>query len=507
MKMKRLTALLLLCALTLTACALPQQADTASVTLPPVMDDVVAPIGDAALFYEEEVALYLPSRDGQRLVCDNQTLTLNRGRHPAEAVAKALLSHPGNDIASSPGGSVTLQLFPSDPIELSGDVCTVNLMPSALLLDPADLYAVCLCLTTTLCELPDIRAVNVLVSGQAVALDAVGRLPLGSLSPHVGAELSVLWSHMAARRVPVGADPSTVPLTAAATLYYPLVDGEGVVPEVRTLSFAGQETAQIIRELLSALSIDPRKYPEAVALPGLLEEVTLSDLSTGGRMATLRFAPALEQALADADIDMACFAASVTCTLTTFVPSLASVQLSVGNQPLTSISSPLLGNLLFPGGVMQRTDFSGAIRAQATLYLPHDSHLAAVTRRLPDEEAYHPRTLLLTLFAGPTADEQAEGLTALLPDGLGDADILGISVENGTLLVNLSARAAERIRESDLDQHLMCRGLVSALCELMHVNRVRFFFGGDAVQTLNGPIFWGGEFLYHTTLTDATGGE
>lgn len=503
MKMKRLAALLLLLSLTLTACAIPRQADTASVTLPPVLDDVVAPIGDAALFYEEQVALYLPSQDGQRLVCDYQTVTLNRGRHPAEAVARALLAHPGSEIASPLGGSVALQLSPSNPIELSGDVCTVNLMPSALLLEPRDLYAACLGLTTTLCELPDIRAVNVLVSGQAVALDAAGRLPLGALSPHAGAELSVLWSQMAARRVPVGADPSTVPLTAAATLYYPLHDGEGVVPEVRTLSFAGQEPSQLIRELLAALSVDPQRHPEAVALPDLLEEVTLSDLATGGRMATLRFDPAA----GDANIDMACFAASVTCTLTTFVPSLVSVQLSIGDQPFTSVSSPVLGNLLFPGGVTQRTDFAEAIRAQATLYLPRGTQLVSVTRRLPDEEAYHPRTLLLTLFAGPTADEQADGLAALLPEGLGDADILGISVENGTLLVNFSARAAERIRESELDQHLMCRGLVSALCELMRVKRVRFFFGGDAAQTLNGPIFWGGEFLYSETLTNTAGGE
>ena len=503
MKMKRFAALLLLLCLTLTACTIPQQADTVTATLPPVIDDVVAPIGDAALFYEEEVALYLPSRDGQRLVCDYQTLTLNRGHHPAEAVARALLAHPGNDVASSPGGAIALQLFPSDPIELSGDVCTVDLMPSALLLDPGDLYAACLCLTTTLCELPDIRAVNVLVAGQAVALDAAGRLPLGALSPHAGAELSVLWSQMAARRVPVGVDPSTVPLTAAATLYYPLPDGEGVVPEVRTLSFAGQETTQLIRTLLAELSIAPQRHPEALALPDLLEEVTLSDLPTGGRMATLRFDPAVTAS----GVDMACFAASVTCTLTTFVPSLVSVQLSLGDQPLTSIPSPLLGNLLFPGGVMQRADFSDAIRAQATLYLPRDTRFAAVTRRLPDEEAYHPRTLLLALFAGPTADEQAAGLTALLPEGLGDADILGISVENGTLLVNFSARAAERIRESDKDQHLMCRGLVSALCELMRVKRVRFFFGGDPAETLNGPIFWGGEFLDSETLTDMAGGE
>lgn len=509
MKMKQLAALL--CCLTLTACSAPQQPAASTATLPPVIDDIVAPIGDAALSVSDAIALYLPSRDGQRLVCHYETLTLNRGRHPAEAVARALLTFPGNDTAAPLAGSTSLQLSVSDPIELSGDVCTVNLMPSALLLNHDALYTACLGLTTTLCELPGIRSVNVLVAGQAVALDVAGRLPLGALSPHAGAELSVLWSQMAARRTPVGTDPSTVPLTAAATLYYPLTAGDGLIPEVRTLSFPGQQTSQIIRELLSALSVAPQRHPEASALPGLaellMETPAVTDLATGGRMATLRFDASLEQALQSAGIDTAAFAASVTYTLTTFIPSLASVQISVGDQPLTSVSGPVSGSLLFPGGVMRRTDFAAYVRAQTTLYLPRGGRLESVIRRLPDEDAYHPRTLLLTLFAGPTSAEQAAGLTSLLPEGLTDADILGISVDNDTLLVNFSARTAERIRESELDQHLMCRGLVSALCELMRVHRIRFFFGGDTVETLNGPIFWGGEFLYGSGLTDIAGGE
>lgn len=509
MNRKRLATLTLLCCLTMTACSAPKRDALPAATLPPVIDDVVAPIGDAALFAEEAVALYLPSRDGQRLICQYETLTLNQGRHPAEAVARALLRHPGNDAASSLGGSVTLQLTASDPIELSGSVCTVNLMPSALQLDHADLYAACLCLTTTLCELPGIEAVNVLVAGQAIALDVANRLPLGAQSAHAGAELAVLWSQMDARRVPVGNDPSTAPLTAAATLYYPLTDGSGVIPEVRTLSFEGQQPEQLIEALMVALSVDPVRR-EAVALPSLPEllaaEPAVTDLETGGRMVSLRFQPSLEAALRLQGVDMANFAASLTRTLTTFIPSVASVQLSVGDQPLTSAYSPVMGSLLFPGGVTRRADFAAYVKAQVTVYLPRNGKLEAVVRRLPDEEAWHPRTLLLTLLAGPSAAEQEAGFSPLLPQSLTDADILGLSLTDGTLLVNFSARAAEAIAGSDLDQHLMCRGLVSALCELTGVGRVRFFFGGDTAQELNGPIFWGGEFLYSPDLTNTTGG-
>lgn len=509
MKNKRLATLTLISCLLLTACAAPVQPAPSLVTLPPVIDDIVAPIGDAALAYEETVALYLPSRDGQRLVAQYETLTLNRGRHPAMAVVRALLDHPGNEAVLPLGGSVTLQLATSDPIELSGEVCTVHLAPSALLLDHDDLYAACMGLTNTLCELPGIRAVNVLVGDQAVALDVADYLPMGSLSPHAGTELPVLWSQVAARRVPVGDNPADVPLTAAATMYYPLSDGSGIIPEVRTLSFAGQQPAQLMEGLFAALAVRPAEQA-AAALPSLSElllfEPAVVDLAEGGRMAQLHFLPALESELALRNLDLASFAASLSCTLLTFVPSLSSVQLYIGEQPLTTAYSPAMGTLLFPGGVMRRSDFSPYMKAAMTLYLPRAGKLEAVTYRLSDDEAYHPRTLLRTLMAGPTATEQVLGFTPLLPDGLSDADILGISAEGDTLLVNFSARTADLIRESDLDQHLMCRGLVSALCKLMHVRRVRFFFGGNTAQALGGPIFWGGEFLYSPDLTDTAGG-
>ena len=87
-----------------------------------------------------------------------------------------------------------------------------------------------------------------------------------------------------------------------------------------------------------------------------------------------------------------------------------------------------------------------------------------------------------------------------LPEGLTDADVLGLSVENGTLLVNLSARYGEVIRQSDLDQRLMAYSMVNTLCERLNVRRARFFFGGEAVDSLGSALCWSGEFLYHCGL-------
>lgn len=53
-------------------------------------------MGDASLDYTALVDLYLPSLDGTHLVAQQAQLTLNRGRHPAETVLRALFTYEGN---------------------------------------------------------------------------------------------------------------------------------------------------------------------------------------------------------------------------------------------------------------------------------------------------------------------------------------------------------------------------------------------------------------------------
>ena len=128
------------------------------------------------------------------------------------------------------------------------------------------------------------------------------------------------------------------------------------------------------------------------------------------------------------------------------------------------------------------------------------------TRAMSAPSAYHPRALLLLLLDGPTEAEAATQLAPTLPSGLTDADILGLSVVDDTLLVSLSERFARIIADSSMDQRLMCRSMVSTLCRCMNVRRIRFFFGGMPRGDLNSSIDWSGEFLYVAETTTPLGG-
>ena len=485
---------LLLCTTLLSGCT-QEKAAVPAAALPTAAPGPEAPIGDAGLQREAIVPLTLPSLDSQSLLTVYQTMTLPLDRHPAEAILTALLAHPGSSRVRPAGGSVQLSLYGANPVEISGSVCTVNLSASALQLSMQDLYTAALCISTTLCELDDIQHVNLLIAGTPVAMDVGGHLPLGTLAASTGAELPVQWEQFTARRTPAGALPAHTSLTAVATLYFPLADGSGIAAEPRRLSFPGQHPQQQVVTLLEALSAGAQQLDGAAAMPDLtallLFTPEVTSLESGGRRVTLHFTADVQQRLLAAACDPSTLFAAITTTLTTFVPSLQQVCILVGDGALTSLYSEQLGSMLFPGGLMNRQAFAHALRGQTSVCVPAEHGLAARMLSLPYRSAASPRAVLLAL---------ADPSVAALPQGLTDADILGLSVRDGTLLVNLSARYGEVIRQSGCDQHRTAYAAVNTLCGMLNVRRVRFYFGGEQVESLGGSLCWNGEFLYNPSL-------
>lgn len=485
---------LLLCALLPGGCT-ARPAPVTGAVLPSPAPGPEAPLGDAGLKREAIVPLHQPSLDGQTLLTFYETMSLPLDRHPAESVLQALLAHEGNSRVDALGGHVTLALLGANPVEISGSVCTVNLSASALQLSSERLYTVALAITATLCEMEDIEYVNLLIAGTPVGMDVGGNLPLGALTTPATQELPVLWKQFIARRTPVGELPAHTPLTATATLFFPLSDGRGILAEPRRLSFPGQHPQQQVVTLLSALSAGADALSGTAEMPDLNElllfvpEVT--DLENGGRRVTLHFTASVKEQLRSAGCDPSAAFAAITATLTTFVPSLQQVCILVGDGALTSLYSDALGSMLFPGGLMSRADFSHALMRQATVFVPAGRGVSPKLLALPYRSAGNPRTLLLSL-ASP-------GVGAL-PEGLTDADILGLAVEGDTLLVNLSARYADIIRMSELPQQAMAYSMVSTLCKATNVRRMRCYFGSDAVESLGSSLVWNGEFLYNPAL-------
>lgn len=503
-------ALCLACALCLGGCQAGGTPAAPAATLPPAQPAYDAPLGDA-LDYAAVMALYLPALDGQRLLSQYVTVPLRHDQHPAESLVRALLEARGNSQVQALGQGTQLSLFGERPVEVAGGVCTVNLASSALMLSSQELYTACLALASTLCELSDIHDVNVLIADQAVGMDITGNLPLGGVQAHPGAELPVLWEQMDARRTPLGEDPSAMPVSATVTLYFPLADGSGVIPETRSVTFPGQTPQQLAAGLMTALSAGAQYVSGAQPMPDLnslmLYAPQVSDMMEGGRLVSLHFVSTLEERLSEAGIPLSCFIAAVTDTLTTFIPSVTAVQVFTGAMALGGISHPVHGDIRMAEGIIRRSAVSPYLMSQATLYFAKDQALTPVRRSLPAASAASPRQLLVQLMAGPTSQETDAGIAPALPAGLTDEDILGLAVSGDTLLINLSGRFAQAIRAGgEAGEQLTCYSMVNTLCEAKGLKRAVFFFDGAMAEELGGLLYWGGEFLLCPGLIDQTKG-
>ena len=501
MKKTRLILCLFLTLSLLCGCGTTQQTASTAATLPPAIVNAVAPVGDDGMQYNGQAALFLPSADGQRLLCRYVPVTLRHDTHPAQTIVQALLGYDGDDTVQPLGGETRLTLYGQNPVEVAGGVCTVDLTSSALILEDETLYTACLAIATTLCNLSDIQEVNVLIADQAISMDISGNLPMGTLRGHSGEELTLLWEQMEARRTPLGGDASTVPVTSMATLYFPLADGSGVIPEVRTLTFPGQTPQQLAAVLMTALS-DGAQYVSGTAkMPDMDALMTtspqVSDMLEGGRLVTLNFTADLSAQLDDCGIPMNCFLAAITDTLMTFIPSVTAVKIQIGTEVLTQTTSLTGTEIRFTDGVLRRSAFESFLMDQAVIYMAKGDKMVAVRRNLPAGDTASPRVLLKEMMQGATQQEQNEGIQSILPDGLREEDILGLSLQDDTLLINLSAHAASAIRLAGSErEQLACYGMVNTLCKSKNVRRVIFFFDGSSVNELAGSLDWGGAFFY-----------
>ena len=494
---KGMAALLCACLL-MAGCAAKTPERSALATLPPVALAYSAPENDVNQESTKNVLLYLPSLDGTRLIAVPHTARLSVSRYGTETLCELLFSHPGTEQALPLGGDVGLRLSDTEAVEVSGQVVTVSLAASALRLSHEELFTVGQALANTLCQFGDLNYVNVLIAGVQPGLDVASTLPAGCFQPNMREDLSTLWARASAAKA---AARQAIP----ATLYYPAGAGKGVLAEARTLSFPDLSGGRGIRTLLEALSAGAEtmpyfpQYPDLTAL--LSQEPVISEIN-GARRAILHFDEDLNRLLIEAGITRSVMTASLVMTITTFLPALEGVEIHIGDETITSITpSGTLTNpgetILFANGLMKRGDFSAFLLTSCPLYFADSQgKLKLSSRCVPFFEGRSVRHIINQLMAGPQAYDSVSGLSPVLPEGLRDADLIGVSLEKETLLLNFSTRFLTLAQGMEPNEEKrMIYALVNTLCELPGVEKVSFFVMGEQPQTLAGFLYLPGDFL------------
>ena len=495
-KTQILCLLLCLCLL-LAGCEGTSSAPASRMTLPPVQLSYTAPENDMDQERTQSVMLYLPSTDGSRLISLPRTAKLNASRRSAETLCQMLFSCPGDTQTVPLGGGKELRLSETEAVEVSGSVVTVSLGASALRLSHEQLFTVGQALANTLCQFGDVEYVNVLVNGVQPGLDVASTLPAGCFQPNTREDLSTLWARASAKTQGRRA------MTAA--LYFPAAGGRGILCEARTLSFQDTETATVIRTLLEALSVGAETIPDAPRYPDLLslllEEPKITE-TAGSRRAVLHFDDTLNQMLIANGITRSMMAASLVYTITTFVPALDGVEMVIGDETITSVTPSGTcvhtdETIHFPSRLMRRSDFSVFLLSPCPLYFADEKGaLCETVRYVPFYESCSARKIIDQLMLGPQNYDTVSGLSPVLPEGLRDADLIGVSLEKETLALNFSSRLLTLSQGMTPEaERNMVYAVVNSLCRMQGVKRVSFFIIGEQPETFAGAVFLPGDFL------------
>ncbi|MBE5801853.1 MAG: hypothetical protein E7319_06150 [Clostridiales bacterium] len=499
-------ALLICISMLLTSCQgqVPTSDTDPATTLPPAVQKYVAPIGDAALEYTASATLYLPRLSGFLLEAIETEAAFSAARPDAESLVRALLNQPSNKSVSAVGGNVKLSLYGVNPVEVSRNVATVNLSASALQMDRKSYFLSCQAITNTLTELPEIDYVNFLVVDRAVGLDIANTLPMGSLSRNTESDIGAAYEQMLLRRVDVTETAAEKSLTSTVTLYFPHAKAPGILSEVRSCTFRNQLIPDMIVTLLHELAAGSQQGIDTPALPLLADMLSeapkVVESEENGKLIELNFAYNLDEMLLGNHLSRSSCMASICYTLCTFFPGISGIRVTIGEQPVETLmlTDHFESSVVFPNQVQQRKDFASLLYDECTLVLPDENgeKLVELKRPVPYYQADNPRTELLELAKGPLAQDSLTSVMAIMPkEGIVDADIIGLALDDGTLLVNFSAAFANESQEYDLHQEqLLAYALVNTLCQHPQVQLVHFFLSGKPFEGFSGEIFWESDF-------------
>lgn len=497
--MKRTGLCLLLClTLLLTGCvsSMPRERTEASETLPTVRPGPEAPVGDTQSDRTIRAVLYLPSVDGSALSAAVRTIFVRAGEAEEEVIARTLLQEISESGFS--GGQQLKLATASFPVEVTGEIATVNLNTSARVLGVEALYALRMAIANTLTELPRIKYVNTLINGWDTGLDVAMTLPVGVMARYPSGDIAAYWSQVETQRAAEGGE---LPKTAA--LYFASQDGSAMVAEARNITFERRELAVYAQKLLEELAAGAAQLSGARTLVPPADyferNAEVREAEDGSqRVAVIYLREEVDDYLLMRDSTRAQMLMTVCYTLVDFLPRLDGVIAYIGGSPVTEMELPDGAVWQADDGVMRRDAFSAYAADVRNIYYPlaDGSGLKAVERPVAQRFRTSPRQLLREMMRAP----EDTALCAVMPEGVTDADVIGVKIEGDSALINLTQSFADACAGMDERQERnLIYAIVNTMTEFEGVARVRFYVDGAQTQ-LAGHLFVPGEFLRNSGL-------
>lgn len=481
----KLAALFMAAAFALTACSGPEGAsqDGANVSLPsPPLSLERQILGDTTAELDREITLYRASDGTMELTTVTRSIHAGADGNILKSVLEELLSSlPGGGSLLVGGAQATLE-----DVEFGSGLATVRLsIDAGVNRSDQDYLLLCASIANTLLGIDGVDAVNVLTGERSNPICA---LPAGVFTAQLN-NIPAAYAQVQSERERF-LEEGTSSLGRTAYLYFPAHGGQYLLPEARTIVFSGTDYASALIEALRAGTQTHSCCFSAV--PANLELLggapKLSVTADGERVLDLELSSVLTNYLALAGVEPWQFYGSLVLTLTSFLPELDAVRVSIGGNYVTECD--MTTHLaFFPDGLMRRMDFTPCIGSSAWLYFSDGSGgLTRLECAISQAGAASARSILTAMIT--LGDSYLPGLSSVFPEGVGAEDVLGVTIEGRTALVNLSGNFYSQCQSmNEQRERALIYAMVNALAELDTIGAVSFLVEGRQLDSLVGSVY------------------
>ncbi len=490
--MKRIVLLLaaMLCAACLSGCVplavnLHRTDDTAPLPLPDTAP-IEAAVGDSQGIVREAVEVRLISEE-YHLVPVTCEIEISDRASRAEEIIRAQLGAKDTAHAKNPfpEGCTLLGL------ERSGNVAVVDLSIEARAAESErQLLWMHSALSAALSGVDGIEYVNLLTAGRS---EALMKLPAGLFSG-ASTNMNALEARLNAERDLVIHGENAV-TERRAVLYYAERGGKFIIPVVRMVHLTDGD---FITPLLNALSVEPTDgvlcSPLQHLSSAMIQKPEIVETEDGRRIVRLAFDPNLIATLERKGLSEWQLYASLTYTITGFVPEIDALVVQIGDGQLTKTERGGQ-EITFANGEMRRSDFPDAAGTMLPVYMTSlEGGLVRLERAMNRQSALSARARLAELFRG--VEPWEAGAARVMPEGVSIDDVLGVRIEGNEAVVNFSSNFYRccQILNQQQERNLIY-SMVNTLCELPSVRAVRFQIEGETVDHLVSEIFLRGALM------------
>lgn len=422
-----------------------------------------APIGDEFENSVYRASLYYPDANGEISLPYTRVLWLDGNTPLNRRLSEEILKNPGGDVqAAAPKGSRVLYA------ESGSGLVNVCIQP-AQALDDDQVILLATALSKTLLEIPENTGVNLMISERAAG---VNLRPLGVIDRET--DLTLYKNESASENANV---------ERSMIAYYPANDGKHLIGESVSVVLNAADPAL---PGISALAQSPRSGSALsvnLNFGNAFEKPSAYSVTSGGeRILNLYFTESGFEALSKGKHTLNQALASITLTLTTFLPGTDGIAVHTPSGQVTEITRANGEKLRFGNGILKRQDFSELIGVGANVYFAGENDmLYAETHVLALRDALSVRKRLNVLFEGPVS----RSLLKTAPAGSSLSDVLGVRVSENVAHINLSGELYGKCQSfSRVQEELFVYSVVNTLCEIEGVSGVCLYVEGQQADVL-----------------------